>query len=67
MKNEYVRPDVMECLLVADGVMASSQNGMLDIRIGDDVECGTTDAGRGRGEWGNLWKSVEIRTHLLDL
>ena len=56
MKNEYVRPDVMECLLVADGVMASSQNGMLDIRIGDDVECGTTDAGRGRGEWGTLWK-----------
>lgn len=55
MKKVYVKPSVMECVVIANEIIASSQPSTLNIKVGDDIETGTTDAARGRGEWGNLW------------
>lgn len=52
MKNRYVKPAIVECIVVVEEVIAGSTT----IAIGSDVESATTDTGRSRGEWGDLWK-----------
>ena len=52
MKKAYIKPVAQECAVIVDGIIATSQ---VRISVGGDVENATTDAGRNRGEWGNLW------------
>ena len=57
-ENDQVYADVETAIteegdtVIVDGIIATSQ---VRISVGGDVENATTDAGRNRGEWGNLW------------
>ena len=52
MKKRYSVPTVAEQEIVTTNFIADSVN----IPVGGDQETGSTDAGKQRGEWGNLLK-----------
>lgn len=56
MKNKYIAPAVVELEIVSEDIVATSPASSATINVGDDVETATTDVGRGRNEWGSLWK-----------
>lgn len=56
MKNKYIAPAIAELEIVAESIIASSTASSTTIKVGEDVETTTTDAGRAQREWGDLWK-----------
>lgn len=52
MKKRYSVPTVAEQEIVTTNFIASS----VDITVGEEQETGSTDAGKHKGAWGNLWK-----------
>lgn len=56
MKKEYIKPEFVAVCVVAESMLALSDNrehmGSNETPGGDDA----FNAGAGRGEWGNLWK-----------
>ena len=52
MKKRYSEPTVAEQEIVTTNFIASS----VDVTIGRELETGSADAGKQRGNWGNLWK-----------
>lgn len=56
MKNKYIAPAIVEYEILVQDIVATSPASSTTINVGDDVETAITDAGRARGEWGNLWK-----------
>lgn len=52
MKKRYSVPTVAEQEIATTNFIADSVN----IPVGGGQETGSTDAGKQRGEWGNLWK-----------
>ena len=53
MKNKYIKPVTVDCGVVVTEIIAGSS---ITIGIGKDVDNATTDAGKSRGTWGNLWE-----------
>ena len=51
IKYTYSKPAVNEQEISTSTFIASS----IRVNVGEDIEHGTTDAGRSRGEWGDLW------------
>lgn len=51
MKHTYSKPTVNEQEISTSTFIAGS----IRVNMGEDIEYGTTDAGRSRDEWGNLW------------
>lgn len=56
MKNKYIAPAIVGYEILVQDIVATSTASSTTINVGDDVETAITDAGRARGEWGNLWK-----------
>lgn len=56
MKNKYIAPAIVGYEILVQDIVATSPASSTTINVGDDVETAITDAGRARGEWGNLWK-----------
>lgn len=52
MKKRYSVPTVAEQEIVTVEFIATSVN----ITMGYEQETGSTDAGKHKGAWGNLWK-----------
>ena len=52
MKKRYSEPTVAEQEIVTTNFIAGSVN----IPVGEDQDTGSADAGKQRGEWGDLWK-----------
>ena len=55
MKKEYIKPNVAAVCVVAESMLALSDNRE---NMGSNETPGGPDAfnaGAGRGEWGNLW------------
>ena len=55
-KKEYIAP---ECEIVELEGAVYMQAGSFEGEIGDDLEYGTTETNRHRGEWGNLWSNIK--------
>lgn len=53
MKNKYIKPITVEYGTVISEIVAGSS---VTIGIGKDVDKATTDAGKSRGSWGDLWE-----------
>ena len=56
MKKEYIKPKVVAVCVVAESMLALSDNRE---NMGSNERPGGPDdfnAGANRGEWGNLWK-----------
>ena len=56
MKKEYIKPKVVAVCVVAESMLALSDNRE---NMGSNETPGGPDdfnAGAGRGEWGSLWK-----------
>ena len=57
MKKEYIKPEFVAVRVVAESMLALSDNRE---NMGSNETPGGPDdfnAGAGRGEWGNLWKN----------
>ena len=57
MKKEYIKPDAVVEYVVAESMLALSDNRE---NMGSNETPGGPDefnAGAGRGEWGSLWKN----------
>ena len=57
MKKEYIKPDAVVEYVVAESMLALSDNRE---NMGSNETPGGPDdfnAGAGRGEWGNLWNA----------
>ena len=52
MKKKYIKPVAVDCDAVVTEIIAGSS---ITIGVGKDVGNATTDAGKSRGSWGNLW------------
>ena len=55
-KKEYIAP---ECEIVELEGAVYMQAGSFEGELGDDLEYGTTETNRHRGEWGNLWSNMK--------
>ena len=51
-KKKYIVP---ECEIIELEGAVYMQAASFDVDLGDDLENGTTETNRHRGEWGNLW------------
>ena len=51
-KKKYITP---ECEIIEMEGAVYMQAGSFDEGFGEDIENGTTETNRHRGEWGNLW------------
>lgn len=51
MKKRYSEPTLAEQEITTNTIIAAS----VDINVGEDQGNGSTDAGKQRGKWGNLW------------
>ena len=51
MKKTYSKPAAAGQEIYTSAFIAGSTT----INMGKDIEQGTTDAGKNRSEWGNLW------------
>ena len=51
-KKKYIVP---ECEIIELEGAVYMQAASFDVGLGDDIENGTTETNRHRGEWGNLW------------
>ena len=57
MKKEYIKPEFAAVCVVAESMLAASDNRE---NMGSNEDPGGQDnfnAGTSRGEWGNLWQS----------
>ena len=55
-KKKYIAP---ECEIVELEGAVYMQAGSFDEGFGEDLEYGTTETNRHRGEWGNLWSNMK--------
>ena len=57
MKKEYIKPEFVEVCVVAESMLALSDN--RENMVSNETPCTDDDFNSGvhRGEWGSLWKN----------
>ena len=58
-KKEYMIPTCEVVEMETSVSILSGSTPKVDVELGDDLENGTTDTNRHRGEWGNLWSNMK--------
>ena len=58
-KKEYMIPTCEVVEMETSVSILSGSTPKVDVELGDDLEYGTTETNRHRGEWGNLWSNIK--------